>query len=405
MGSIEKLENSFKNLIEQIRADAITTLQLDRQTLRINKKKEKKRGLQKHTRTSRKIENMANIVKLHFGMLSSLLKESVKVTTVAVDPSILSMLDETSWCEFFHAVGNVTNLSAFEICSQNEFGSKIEVSWLTKTLQQSMNLKSLRLCNIELLGTKQEFAQFDDALFILSCSTLKKIIVQETLIPTKYYNLDRLIGSGLSKIPAMSTLEDVMIVHDKLDQQYVDVSAETIQSLCKIPTMKRLSLNGFQFDPENIAGIAHALAKPNSTLEYLNLSCNALQDCDFLIISYALELSSRNRTSKLRGLNLADNQLGCQAGEALGAVLAVNSTLTLLNLSCNDIGNVGGVAIAKVLFVNDSLKKLYLKNCSLGDDVLKSTVASFHYNSKLEQLNIENNNPTEKSISYNLTRQ
>jgi hypothetical protein len=151
-----------------------------------------------------------------------------------------------------------------------------------------------------------------------------------------------------------------------------------------------------------LAGIAHALASPNSTLEYLNLSCNRLTDEDFLILAYALELSCKNNTTRLTGLNVADNKLKHETGVALGRILSINSKLKLLNLNDNKIGDNGGVAIAKALFVNNSLEKLSLRHCSLGDDTAVSIAGSFLINKKLHKLDIKQNRRVKNMLSYQM---
>jgi len=335
-----------------------------------------------------------NGVNLHVSLLSEVMKTNTVVDTVHIDAEILFMLDEMTCNDLFAAIGNLSNLSALDIHSTAS--KKVEIAWLTKALQKAMNLRSLRLCNIELVGSKEEFEQFNDALLVLSCSTLQKFISHQILLPT-CYGLENLIVQALSKIPSQSSLEDIMIIPNGPSP-----STGAIKSLCKISGLKRLSLNGFNFCQENLVGIAHALANPNSTLEYLNLSCNKLNDKDFLIIAYALELSSTNNTTKLTGLNLADNKLKHESGVALGKVLSINSTLKLLNVSGNKIGDEGGVAIAKSLFVNNSLEKLSLRHCSLGDDTLVSIAGSFHINKRLNKLNIKQNRRVKNMLSYQM---
>jgi len=335
---------------------------------------------------------------LHVSLLSEVMKRNTVIDTVHVDPEIFHMLDDATCKDLFAAIGSLSNLRALEIHGKRKM-EKLQITWLTKALQEAVNLRSLRLSNTEFVGTEDDFMHFNDALLLLSCSTLKKFISHQILLP-RCYGLDNLIGQALSKTPSQSSLEDIMIIPFANDQQQMNSSTKAIKSLCNISTIKRLSLNGFRFCQEHLVGIAHALADPNTSLEYLNLSCNRLTDKDFLIIAYALELSCENNTTRLTGLNIADNKLKNETGVVLGRILSIKSKLKLLNLSDNRIGDKGGVAIAKALFVNDSLEKLSLRHCSLGDDTIVSIAGSFHINNTLNKLNIKDNRRIKNMLSY-----
>lgn len=336
-----------------------------------------------------------------------------------------------------------------------------KILWLTSALQQqnnnNNNLESLRLSRLSIVGNKVEFDKFERAMQVLGCSgkkSLKTVIFHLVSMNNTGGGgggLDHLLQNALAKFPSESSLENIAIIaneqnddddekenHNKSNKRrkigagggrnsmvvvgrstsyqkqqqlnnnddHSDISSETIQLLCKIPNLKKLSLSGFALSAEKLIGVSHAIANPKSTLEYLDLSNNGLVDRDFLILGYAMELACKNGTTKFQGLNVSYNDLKHKTGAILAHVLTMDNTkLRILDVSHNNIGNdcEGCLGIGKSLFINETLEVLNLKNCFVEDDTIMGLASSILFgNTKLQSLNISNNLQIEQEFSYQI---
>ena len=99
--------------------------------------------------------------------------------------------------------------------------------------------------------------------------------------------------------------------------------------------------------------------------------------------------------SKLRILNIAQNELGDQGIAVLSENLKKNKILHILNLSDNCITYEGAIKLAQALKVNKVLKGLNISNNHIGD---KGAVAILR-NSNLQQLNLSNSDITEQGAT------
>ena len=112
-------------------------------------------------------------------------------------------------------------------------------------------------------------------------------------------------------------------------------------------------------------------------LTEVHLRRSDVDDDECRALCEALEL---NTASQLQVLDLADNLIGQKeevsemregyvtGGEALGAMLAASSTLTVLNLSWNSIRGTSAKALASALKANATLTVLNLSHNRLDED-------------------------------------
>eukprot|EP01028_Stygiella_incarcerata_P007094 TRINITY_DN289_c0_g1_i6.p1 TRINITY_DN289_c0_g1~~TRINITY_DN289_c0_g1_i6.p1 ORF type:complete len:463 (+),score=82.80 TRINITY_DN289_c0_g1_i6:109-1497(+) len=100
----------------------------------------------------------------------------------------------------------------------------------------------------------------------------------------------------------------------------------------------------------------------NSCLLKLHLSGNAcIGNTGCIRLAEALEMNS-----SLKGLFLAECQIGRKGADAIARMLTKNTVLVKLCLANNAIGDEGCIRIAEGLEINASLKKLNLRRCNIG---------------------------------------
>ena len=141
---------------------------------------------------------------------------------------------------------------------------------------------------------------------------------------------------------------------------------EIVKALQHITSLKSLDLSKNNISNEVSVELAVAI-KSNKHLEEL-----WMLDCNLKSLVTVI-LQSLTTISSLKGLDVNDNQVSKEAGEALASVISrVHNRLL-------------------VILHNTGLKELYIRNNNLGKGMLKIAKALQHINS-LESLNLSNNN-------------
>ena len=132
------------------------------------------------------------------------------------------------------------------------------------------------------------------------------------------------------------------------DNDLGEGTLEVAKALQNITSLKILVLEGDGIPKEPFSQLALAL-KSNKHLEKLWLLNNNLQ------LSAIDILQSLITISKLKSLNINDNQITEEAGEALASVVSHSKTLEELYLSGNNLGE-GLLSVMKALQHIKSLK-------------------------------------------------
>ena len=195
---------------------------------------------------------------------------------------------------------------------------------------------------------------------------------------------------------------------------------EIIKSLCVISSLQKLNLNNNEIPVDSSKTLASAISQ-NTGLEELHLSNNnlgegtlevakALQCISSLRIlvlenngipkesftQLALELNSNKNLEKLW---LSNSNLQSSAIDILQSLSTI-STLKLLNINDNQINKEAGEALVSVISHNAGLEELYLSGNNLGEGLLNVMKALQHVKS-LRILSLGNNNIS-KEVSNEL---
>lgn len=206
------------------------------------------------------------------------------------------------------------------------------------------------------------------------------IKVIETLPAVQYVDFSDNRLTDLSLIPfAAKLIQMPHLTYLDLSFNKMDESSATIMSYladegCKLQT---LMLNGADVDDSECVNLAQSLSQ-NKSLMTLGLSRNLIG------------------TSEMLNVLHPDLETG---GEAIGAMLKVNSTLTKLDLSWNSIRLDSAIAIAQSLKFNKALQILQLAYNSFGDYPSQVLGKMLKYNNTLTELDIESNSMTPKAAT------
>eukprot|EP01038_Epipyxis_sp_PR26KG_P006849 gene6849-9376_t len=218
---------------------------------------------------------------------------------------------------------------------------------------------------------------------------LIKIIDQLPAIKTVDLADNRLTDLSLvlltNKLSNMKYLTYLDLSYNKIDKAAYTIDDFLQQDYCILRT---LLLNGADIDDDECNQLARAISN-NKSIKTLGLAKNLIGSNELL--------------------NVLNPDL-VTGGEALGAMLRVNNTLTSLDLSWNSIRLESAVALALSLEVNSTLKTLLLAYNSLGDRPCQILGRTLKVNKSLTELDIESNSITPKAatvlanaISFNET--
>uniref|UniRef100_A0A8C6RDV1 T-complex-associated testis expressed 1 n=1 Tax=Nannospalax galili TaxID=1026970 RepID=A0A8C6RDV1_NANGA len=149
-------------------------------------------------------------------------------------------------------------------------------------------------------------------------------------------------------------------------------------------TLKIFRLTRSKVDDDKARILIRSLLD-HPALEELDLSHNLIGDRG------ARAAAKLMRHSRLRVLNLANNQVRAPGAQSLGHALAHNTNLVSLNLHLNCIENEGGQAIAYALQTNKCLTTLHLGGNELSEPTATLLSQVFAINTTLISLNLSCN--------------
>ncbi|XP_011353139.1 T-complex-associated testis-expressed protein 1 [Pteropus vampyrus] len=145
---------------------------------------------------------------------------------------------------------------------------------------------------------------------------------------------------------------------EELDLSHNLIGDRGVRAAAKLMSHSRLrvlNLANNQVRAPGAQSLAHALAH-NTNLLSLNLRLNCIEDEGGQALAHALQ------TNKcLTTLHLGGNELSEPTATLLSQVLSVNTTLTSINLSCNHIGLDGGKQLLEGMSDNRTLLEFDLR--------------------------------------------
>lgn len=166
-----------------------------------------------------------------------------------------------------------------------------------------------------------------------------------------------------------------------------------------------LDLSNNQIGPEGGNAIGNALRRPNN-LSYLNLSNNNLKSTGINALCSAL----RQAESMLQTLLLCNVGLNSVASNSIAESLRNNISLLHLDLSENDIFDEGSMKFGDLFTDNNTLRTVELRSCKIGDEGGICMFNGLRNNQSISSLNLRYNNMKEKAgyvisevVQHNIT--
>ena len=208
-----------------------------------------------------------------------------------------------------------------------------------------------------------------------------------TILTLKYLNINNNqiteeAGEALASVILHNTgLEELHLNGNNLGEGLLKV----VKALKHISSIKSLDFGKNNISKEVSGELSLAIAANNKYLEDLRLGDTNLQYSAIVI------LKSLTTTSKLKNLNMNNNQLNEEAGEALASVILHNKGLEELYLSGNNFGK-GLFNVLKALQHVTSLRILSLGNNNIPKEVSGELALAITANKCLEKLYLYNNN-------------
>ena len=272
----------------------------------------------------------------------------------------------------------------------------ISTAVILQALKENSKLEVLYLCNNNMTGQVAE----DLAKVIKNNSGLKEIYLSHNCLRSSAVlilqalkensklkildlgnnNMTGVIAEELANVIKNNpSLEEIFLSHNDLKSSGVVI----IQALIRNSKLKVLNLNGNNMTGQVAKDLAHAI-KNNSGLAKLYLSANDLK------ISMAVVLQAVNATSKLKILDLNNNNMTGQTAEDLANVIKNNSNLERLGLRNNKLGYSAAI-IFRALIRNHKLKLLNLSGNNMTGKVAKELASVIKSNLGLQELYLSDN--------------
>ena len=259
------------------------------------------------------------------------------------------------------ALKHITSLTSLDFGNNNI--SKEAADELALAIRSNKHLTELHMYNCNLKSSAVVILQS-----LSNVSTIKLLNVNDNQMPPQ----------------AAKTLASVIMCNTRLEKLYLRDSnlsegiLEVAKALQHITSLKSLDLSKNNISNEVSVELAVAI-KSNKHLEELwMLDCN-------LRSSATVILQSLSTISSLKFLNVSDNQVTEEAGEALASVILHNTGLKELYLRNNNLGK-GMLEIVKALQHITSLKSLNLGNNNISSEVSVELAIAFQLNKHLKEL-------------------
>ena len=265
------------------------------------------------------------------------------------------------------ALQHITSLRSIDLGNNNL--SKEASGELALAIQSNKQLENLGLRNNNLKCSAITILQS-----LSTISTLKLLIINNTQITEE-------AGEALASVVVHNTgLEELYLSNNNLGEGMLVV----IKTLQQLTSLKSIGLTNTNISKEASGELALAI-QSNKDLQKLWLYNNNLK-C--LAIAIFQSLST---ISTLKLLNINNNQITEEAGEALASVVSCNTGLEELYLSDNKLGE-RMLIVTKSLQQLTSLKSIDLGNTNISKEASDELALAIESNKHLEKLWLHNNN-------------
>ena len=209
-------------------------------------------------------------------------------------------------------------------------------------------------------------------------------------------------------LSSISTLLSITIVDNHFCTEQVDEISSVILNNCNLQilylnnnclhsdvikvakalehtrTLKVLNLTNNDIPPDAATALSNIISS-NTSLREFCVGNNKLKSSIIIILKYLHKISS------LRRLELNDNEIPEEAGEAIASVILNNTKLEHLVLNNNNIGK-GVFSIFKALQKVDTLKVLCLGNTNMPKKASEELALAIECNQFLNTLKLHSNN-------------
>ena len=290
----------------------------------------------------------------------------------------------------------VKNNSDLEELYLSNNSLKISASVILKALKEKSNLIILHLNNTLMI---EEVAE-DLATVLRNNNSLEQLCIGSNrlglsvvviLQALQEHSKLKVINLGGNNLTAHVAEDLATIVKNNsgLEELYLSnnglkTSASVIfKALKKKSNLRILHLNNTLMTEEVAEDLAAAI-RNNSSLEQLCLESNRLG------LSAVMILQALQEHSRLKVLDLDDNNLTAHVAKDLATIVKNNSGLEELYLSNNGLKTSASV-ILKALKEKSNLRILHLNNTLMTEEVAEDLAAAIRHNTSLEQLCLESN--------------
>ena len=284
-------------------------------------------------------------------------------------------------------------------------GNNLDEQMLTvaKALQHISSLRSLDLGNNNI--SKEVAGELALAISANECLekmrlynsklTSSAIVILQSLsniTALKYLNINsnyitEEAGEALSSVVMHNTrLEELHVSGNNLGKGMLTVA----KALQHISSLRSLDLGNNNIS-EEVAGELALAISANECLEKMRLYNSKLTSSAIVI------LQSLSNITTLKYLNIKNNQITEEAGEALASVVMHNTRLEELHVSGNNLGK-GMLTVAKALQHISSLRSLDLGNNNISEEVAGELALAISANECLEEMRLYNSKLTLSAI-------
>ena len=180
------------------------------------------------------------------------------------------------------------------------------------------------------------------------------------------------------------TLLSLKIWDIALSDEIGSVLIESAVKMC--PKLFNVQLCRTDIDIKTCIAIKDALSKRSCKLNYIDLSCNRLNDEWFWEVMTGI---SQNKS--LKGIVFWRNSITPYAMKVMNIVLRYNSTLTGIDLSGNHLQNEGIHYLLDSLSRNNTLSILKLSNVMIGNRSARDICKFLLVNTALKSLTLDEN--------------
>ena len=289
-----------------------------------------------------------------FNDLLQCLRENTTVTYVLLERQFVRELSRADFASVLQAIGTMASLQELEIWSV-----RVPLTELCQAMAQAKRLTRLGFGFVSFLGTPNNNHQHD-------CNTLDASALRH------HPSLQNVYVSDFRLSPPLETSED------ETHRPTTDTAATAVTNLDSfveaLSTCPKLNfVEMFQYQQEDQPAMtSQGLARLVDSKSLTQLTLRRMKLTDELTNDLSERLTIYNNIydnkTKLKCLNLAENQLGDDGVTALTSALVGKHSLRELDVRKNDVTARGCVAACRALQANIGLEKLTLACNSIGDE-------------------------------------